>query len=381
LKVAAPTFEEFLDARTKWNFALQRSLDNHIFLTWEWLSCWWKHYGNKRNFILVTINDGEKILAAAPLMNTEYNLFGMKLRKIEFIGTPASDYHSFLLTVKKPEYTRTMIKYVNRIAPDWDCFEFEEVPTDSETADVLRTISKEPFKLKEDIGTLCPYIILPSKFEDYFKGLGSNWRRNMRRWVKKLKQDFKVEFKICNSVETIDDALRTFFDLHQKRWRSKRQPGEFADKTFCDFHHDVARSFAEKGWLTLCFLTLDDEPVSAVYAFKYAQKMFNYLTGFDPQYSIYRVGHLIFLYLIQHSMNNGTKEFDFMRGDESYKRQWNPVVRKNLELRAIRKRFVPIVYNWIMHARARAIMKNDRFSSSMRKIGRPIFGKVLSTNT
>jgi len=381
LKVAALTFDEFLDSRTEWNFALQRSLDNHIFLTWEWLSCWWKHYGNKRDFIVVTINKGEKILAAAPLMNTEYNIFGMKLRKIEFIGTPASDYQSFLLTVKNPEYTRTIINYVTRIAPDWDCFEFEEVPTDSETAGVLRTISREPFKLKEEISTLCPYIVLPSTFEDYFKGLGSNWRRNMRRWGKKLNRDFKVEFNICNSTETIDEALRTFFDLHEKRWRSQGEPGAFADKTFCDFHHDVARSFAEKGWLNLCFLTLNDEPVSTVYAFKYSQKMFNYLSGFDPQYSEYRVGHLVFLYLIKHSINNGIEEFDFMRGDESYKRLWNPVIRRNLKLGAIRKTFVPIVYSWIMHARSRALVKNDMFSSFMRKIGRPIFSRVLSTNT
>jgi len=314
-------------------------------------------------------------------MNTQYNLFGMKLRKIEFIGTPASDYHTFLLTARDPEYTRTIINYVNRLAPDWDCFEFEEVPTDSETAGVLRTLPKKSFNFEEEISALCPYIILPSRFEDYFEGLGSNWRRNMRRWGKKLNQDFKVEFKICDSVETIEDTLKAFFSLHQKRWRSKGQPGAFTDKAFCDFHHDVAKYFAEKGWLTLCFLTLDDEPVSTVYAFKYAQKMFNYLSGFDPQYSEYRVGHLVFLYLIKHSMNNGIKEFDFMRGDESYKRLWNPMMRKNLKLGAIRKTFVPIVYSWIMHARARAIMKNDRFSSLMRKIGRPIAGKVLSTNT
>ncbi len=314
-------------------------------------------------------------------MHTEYNLFGLKLRKIEFIGAPASDYHSFLLTVKKPEYARMMINHVTHNAPSWDCFEFEEVPLDSETACVLRTVSKEPFKLEEEVNTLCPYIILPGTFEEYFKGLGSNWRRNMRRWGKKLNKDFKVEFKIYDRAETIEEALKVFFDLHQKRWLSKGQRGAFADKTFCDFHYDVARSFAEKGWLNLCFLTLNDEPVSTVYAFKYAQKMFNYLSGFDPQYSEYRVGHLVFLYLIEHSMNNGIKEFDFMRGGESYKRLWNTVIRKNLELRAIKKTFVPIVYNWIVHARTRALMKDDGLSSLMRKIGRQMFGKVLPMNT
>ncbi|MFX1300843.1 MAG: GNAT family N-acetyltransferase [Promethearchaeota archaeon] len=375
------TFEEFLDSRTEWNSALRQSLDNHIFLTWEWLSCWWKHYGSRRDFILVTIKKDEKILAAAPLMNTEYKLFGMNLRKIEFIGAPASDYHSLLLTAKKPEYTRTMINYTNRITPDWDCFEFEEVPTDSETAAVLRNISEEPFKLKEETSALCPYITLPSKFEDYFKQLGSNWRRNMRRWEKKLKQDFEVEFKICDSVEKIEEALGTFFDLHQKRWRSKGKSGAFADEEFCDFHLDVARTFAETGWLNLCFLTLNGEPASAIYAFKYGQKMFNYLCGFDPRYSEYRVGHLVFLYLIQHSVNSGMKEFDFMRGGESYKNLWNTMMRENLKLSAMRRAFIPIVYSWIMHARARAILKDDRFSSLLRKFGRPILNRALSTNT
>jgi len=202
----------------------------------------------------------------------------------------------------------------------------------------------------------------------------------MRRWGKKLKRDFKVEFNIYDSRETVDDALGTFFTLHQKRWRSKSELGAFADKTFCDFHYDVARSCAEKGWLSLCFLTLDDEPVSAVYAFKYGEKMFNYLSGFDPQYSEYRVGHLAFLHFIEHSMNKGIKEFDLMRGDEPYKRLWNPVMRKNLGLRATRKTFVPLVYNWVMHARSRAVTRNDSFSSFVRKVGRPMFRKVLSRN-
>lgn len=292
-------------------------------------------------------------------MNTEYNLFGMNLRKIEFIGTPASDYQSFLLTAKKPEYARIMIKYVTSIAPNWDCFEFKEVPTDSETAGVLRTISKEPFTLEEEISTLCPSIILPSKFEDYFRGLGSNWRRNMRRWGKKLKKDYKVDFNIHNDSDTLDRAMKTFFNLHQKRWQSRGQRGAFTDPKFRNFHLDVAKSFAEKGLLSLCFLTLNGEPVSAVYAFEYANKMFCYLAGFDPYYSEYRVGHLIFLNFIKNSIENGLREFDFMRGGESYKSHWNTMARKNLKIKAIRKRIVPMIYDWIT--------KNNKFSSLVYK--------------
>ena len=369
LRVAALTFEEFLDARTEWDFALQRSLDKNIFLTWEWLSSWWRHYGDKRRFILVAVSGNEKILAAAPLMSSKYKLYGLKLGKMEFSGTPAADYHTFLLTEKRTEHVKLIMEYANYVAADWDCIEFKEVPEDSETVKILRAFSKESFKFEERIINLCPYILLPGKFEDYFQGLGSNWRRNMRRWGKKLKKDYKVDFNIHNDLDTLDGAMKTFFNLHQKRWQSQKHSGAFADPKFRDFHHDVAKSFAEKGWLSLCFLTLNGEPVSAVYAFKYANKIFNYLTGFDPQYSEYRVGHLIFMYFIKHSIENGLREFDFMRGGESYKLQWKALTRRNLEVRAVRKRIVPMVYDWIT--------KNDKLTPLVYKLGERLsLGKI-----
>ncbi len=347
MKVAELTFEQFLNYKTEWCEALQRSCDNHIFLTWEWLSTWWKHFGDERIFTLITVWDEGKLIAAAPLMSSSYKLAGLRLRKIEFVGTPAADYQTFLLTDNKVECAKLIVGYVNSKASRWDCIEFEDVPEESETMKILNTCSTRKLKFEERNLNICPYIILPAKFEDYFQGLGSNWRRNMRRWEKRLKNDYKVNFYIHEDLDSLDRAMKKFFYLHQKKWQSEKRVGAFADRKFRDFHMSVARSFAEKGWLNLCFLTLNDEPVSAIYAFKYKNKIFNYLTGFDPKYSEYRVGHLLFLYSIKNSIENGLKEFDFMRGGESYKQQWNTLIRNNLEVRAIKKRILPVVYDFL----------------------------------
>ena len=362
LKIAELTFEEFLDARKIWDNALEKSVDNHIFLTWEWLSNWWKHYGDKRKFILVTVNKGKRILAAVPLMSSRYKLYGLELRKIEFIGTPVSDYHSFILHEKKPEYAKLMIEYASHIATGWDCIELQEVPENSETAKILRINSKKPFKFKEKILNPCPYVLLPSSFEDYFRSLGSNWRRNLRRWERRTKRDYKIDFNICSDINAVDDGMKIFFELHQKRWQLRKQPGAFSDKRFRDFHLDVARSFAERGWLALNFLTLNDEPVAAGYAFKYARKLFCYLSGFDPQYSKYEVGNLRHIYLIKYCIENGLEEYDFLRGGELYKNRWNISTRRNLQVRAIKRKFVPIVYD--------RITKNEKFSRLTYKLGK-----------
>ncbi len=59
-------FDEFFDSKHIWEEALEKSLDNNIFQTWEWLTTWWKHYGEKRRFSLIAVFEGGKILAAAP---------------------------------------------------------------------------------------------------------------------------------------------------------------------------------------------------------------------------------------------------------------------------------------------------------------------------
>lgn len=347
MKVTELTYDEFLNSKAEWDDALQRSSDNQIFQTWEWLSTWWKHFGDERIFKLITVRDGDRLIAAAPLMNSKYKLAGLKLTKMEFVGTPAADYQTFLLADKNAECVNLMLNYASGKGSGWDCMEFEDVPEDSETLKALKACSTKKLKFDERSLSICPYITLPARFEDYFQGLGSNWRRNLRRWEKKLKADFKVDFYVHKDVDTLDKAMQKFFYLHQIKWQSEKRAGVFAKPVFREFHQDVAKSFAEKGWLNLSFLSLNDEPVSAIYAFRYRNKMFNYLTGFDPKYGDYHVGHLLFLYSIKKSIEEGLREFDFMRGDESYKQNWNTLIRNNLEVRRIKRRIVPVVYDFI----------------------------------
>lgn len=347
MKAVELTFDEFLNSENEWANALQRSGDNHIFLTWEWLSTWWKYFGDQRTLRLITVKEDEKLIAAAPLMSSRYKLAGMIMKKLEFMGTPSADYQTFLLVDKKPACVSSIVDYASNEGSSWDCIEFKDVPEDSETIGLLRNCLAEKPKFEERAVNVCPYIILPSKFESYFQGLGSNWRRNMRRWEKRLKEEFTVGFVVQNNIDELAQSMEDFFELHQKKWASEKCPGAFSNRKARDFHQELARRFAEKGWLSLSFLTLNDKPVSVIYGFKYGNKLFNYLTGFDPEYSDYHVGHLLFLYSIRNATENGVREFDFMRGNEDYKQLWNTQVRHNLEVRAIKKKIVPVVYDFL----------------------------------
>lgn len=319
-------------------------------MTLEWLIAWWNYYGTNRELVLLVVEDNNRALAVAPLMSTTYALSRFKLRKIEFIGTPSSDYHTFLFGDESLLCARMLLEYIKERLPAWDCMEMKDMPQSSVTARVLRAVSGESLELKERKMDLCPSIPLPVTFEEYFRKLGRSTRKKLRQWERRLRRDYKAEIREYHKMGSIEEAMRIFFELHQKRWQAKHGLGLFADRTFCDFHLEVAKRFAEKGWLRLYFLTANDEAVSAAYAFSYQNKLYYYLCGFDPRYSKYGVGNLMTKHLVRISIEEGLTELDLMRGDHPHKRHWNTIVRRNIELNATRWRPVPKVYNWMMRS-------------------------------
>ena len=344
------SFEQILEFGVYWDELLDGGKDDHVFMTMEWLTTWWKHYSDNRKLLLLIVEDEKRVLAVAPLMETTYKLFGLKLQMIEFVGTPHSDYHAFICLEKSLVCLRMLMSYVRECLTTWDCIELKDIPENTETARILKLISGEPMELEERKLDLCPSIPLPQTFEEYFRKLGKTTRKRLRQGKRKLGSNHKVEFRRYDEIGSVEESMKTFFDLHQKRFQSKGAPGLFVDETFRNFHLEVAKRFAEKGWLRLYFLTVDDEAVSAVYAFLYKSKLYYYLSGFDPKYSKYGVGNLTTKNLVRIGIEEGLKELDFMRGGHLYKTHWNTVIRRNIELSTIRCNPVAKAYEWFVRS-------------------------------
>ena len=58
---------------------------NNIFLTWEWISTWWKYFGDKKELCIILIEDKNEIVFVAPLMKSSFFIDKLNMNKIEFI--------------------------------------------------------------------------------------------------------------------------------------------------------------------------------------------------------------------------------------------------------------------------------------------------------
>lgn len=345
---AVEDFNKFESLREFWNSFLQKSLDNDVFSTWEWLWCWWKHFGNGRKLRILMVKEKNQIIAIAPFMLSNYSFlhFG-KLAKIEFMSSPHGDYNNFILTKREVECVTLLLNALTKFS-DWNMLDLKDIREESASAKTLSSIASsknENLKLNLKIKTLCPYIRLPPSIKAYKERLSRNMRRNLSKRMRKLSKIYKVEFISQREFSSVSKAMETFFRLHQKRWKAKGKSGAFASEDFRKFHLDLAEKFDEKGWLGLSFLVLDGEPVAAAYSFDYNSKKYGYLTGFDPDFKQFGVGNLLKMHIIEECIRKSYREYDLTRDFEPYKANWATNIRKNYMASLVRDSLLAKIYN------------------------------------
>src|SRR5271157_2117020 len=235
-------FDELNDFGTDWNQLLSKSLDNHPFLTSQWLTSWWKHFGKDKELKLFAAKSEGKPSIVIPVMYSTCRTFGSKRRKVSFVAAPDSDYQVFLVT-NLQEASRTVNQLIGTIMEDSaaDCVVFGEVPEDSVTAKLLKDANVNGSGVSSSVINSCPYIPLPNNTDIFLQNLGSKMRRNLKVGEKQASKDFQVKFVKYDEIGTVEEAMNILFDLHQKREIAIGNFGVFSNEVNKSFHMQVAK--------------------------------------------------------------------------------------------------------------------------------------------
>jgi hypothetical protein len=345
--------------RDSWNTVLSRSADDSPFLTWEKMAASIKYLEKNQMLRILYVTDENKIVAIAPLrqLRSAFNeCFGYNV--IEPLAHGDTDYSGLILTERPTECLKTILTYLYD-KDDWDFLNIYDIPETSNIFDLLEN-NKHLFpKFEKEQGIICPYIPIPNSIKGIKGSLSYNFRKNLRKSLMKLERDHgKVELREYCELGSLEDTVRLFFNLHQKRWTFKGEPGGFARQKPRDVYLQTAKLFAEKDWFALYFLMVNGEPVAAKYCLKYKHKLYGNLGGWDPDYSAYSVGHLIMEKILQKCIQENITEYDFLQGDESYKFKWSRTYRRNLNLRFVNRKFSSQLIKLGMEAAKRTKLDN-----------------------
>jgi CelD/BcsL family acetyltransferase involved in cellulose biosynthesis len=338
---------ELLSLKEPWK-ALLAKCDHTVFSTWEWMTTWWKHFGRNKELFLLIAEENGALIGAAPFAYSNLKSHGFPIRKIEFIGTPKSDYNNFVTSRNSETCIRLFLEYAFQFYQKrLDSIELDDVTEPSTLMVVQRTKGHLQTVSNRSLHE-CFYITLPDSYESLYSQLEYKFRQNLRRSMRNLEKTGKVEFADYSGTNENAVGMQVLFDLHQRRWTNKGDTGAFAEPAVRAFNLDIADQFAQLGWLSLHSLNVNRVPVASAYGFKYNSKFYYYLHGINPDYHRFSVGNLLVVNLLKECIENQFTEFDFLRGDETYKGRWTSSSRKNYNITITKRNFGLREKNWFL---------------------------------
>lgn len=182
----------------------------------------------------------------------------------------------------------------------------------------------------------CPYLDLPSDcWDGYLATLPPTRRQALRRKERNLRRDHVVT--ITDYGETrVDEGLTHLVTLHERRWAEGGEGGAFRNAAVRHLHRRFAAELAVRGQLWLTTLDLDGEPAAAWYGFTSGNTVYFYQSGRDPRWDRDSVGRVLMAAMIRRAIERGYRRFDFLRGEDAYKREWTETQRFTEEITVFR---------------------------------------------
>jgi len=309
--------------RSAWNELLDATAYPCVFRRHEWLSIWWKWFGEGRKLHVIQILSGSNLVGVLPLYQARRGgRFSLRPRKLTLIGTGGPTFPEYLGPIVHRDHTEAIVRELSASlisSPAWDGIEFPDIPPDdAATLALAEALAKERPMLRLP-GTACPYMDLPDSYESFLERLGHHGRKRERKKLRKAEGAFRVELDVLDSVERFQDVFPRIVELNRSSRAHHGDRSPFDNSRYAGFHREVIESFLPCGVAQLYLLRFDGKPVAFQYGYLYREKYYAFQNGFDSSVHEYSPGAVLFQLIFQRLLAGGVKEFDFLRGGESYK--------------------------------------------------------------
>ncbi|HEY7492090.1 MAG TPA: GNAT family N-acetyltransferase [Candidatus Tectomicrobia bacterium] len=323
----------FRDLQTEWLQLLSQMPFQSVFLTPQWQSTWWYHFGGGHQLHVLTVrsDDGE-LQGLAPLMFEHGTAASPRLALIGDLEL--CDYLDLLIRPAwQYEVGQALVHYlVSQIGEETELC-LTNLAWCSLTPALLHDrLAAEGLAVEIDRVETCPTITLPADWDAYLATLRGKDRHEMRRKIRRAMADAQLEYMVTSNGAELDEHLETFFALHRmSRQHAKR---DFMTAAKAAFFRDMAHRLWSRGWIELTVLHADQVPVAALCCFTYGTTYAAYNASYHPDYGHLSVGIVLFANRIQSAIARRFADFDFLRGDEDYKYRFGATDRPLYQLLA-----------------------------------------------
>ncbi|MFH1215533.1 MAG: GNAT family N-acetyltransferase [Pseudomonadota bacterium] len=308
----------WLDVRVKWNDLLRKNEKYfNPFLSFEWLYSWWEIFGENKELLIITVNNGGALVGIAPLMVSSKTGFNI----CEFIGTGRSDYLGFIVDRElRHAVFSIFFEYLkNRVSLhliNLRDYYFEPL-------EIIEAANAVGLKAEAIIGDVAPRVIMPGAWEEYLNTKSRKSRANRKRELRQVESDSEITISCEKTYKA--ELISELAQVEARSWKSERGNPRFRGKGRAFFSAFFER-FAELGWLEVWVLRYRGEALahSVNFCCDDVTYVYNLAHCQDSEKFVKHrsLGSTLTAFALRESFHHHRQIYDFLRGDEPYKKLW-----------------------------------------------------------
>lgn len=287
----------------EWHDLWERDPAATPFQSPAWLVPWVRTFAGP-DWLVATMRRRGRLMAVLPLFCVD-DVHG---RRLMSMGAGISDYGD---GVFDPEVGCEEASMLITALRDWHAIELLQVPLESP---LLRAPAPEGWSDCRRSAEPCPVMPLPTV-------LSRHMRQNLRYYRRRVERS-GIEHASTSSGDAALTLLEGLFALHGARWQTRGSPGVLAEDKIRSFHRQAVPALADAGLLRMHVLHRRGMPVAVGYILTAKVRAYDYITGFNPDLAALGLGTVLIGCTIEAAVEEGAREFDFLRGREDYKYRW-----------------------------------------------------------
>jgi CelD/BcsL family acetyltransferase involved in cellulose biosynthesis len=312
-----------------WNGLSEAAKHPNVFTTFDWFRAWNQQATNidmkhRRRLNVLVLKAEDSVVGIAPLICRTVSRFGLSIRKIEFLESPA-DYNDMLLGGAQSAHIKALLNYLEQTQQEWDLVDLRSM-RDSGNAiaaleQTLQTSNLSHRRLPEAV---CPYLHIDCQVSDMIGKFSRSVRRTLRNQQYRLDRMSSegLRVRIIEHPELEPSLLEAFIALEsQKRVQGKLVPPLFANTP--QVFQSLFNSLGPRGWLYAALMELGDHPIAFQFGFRCGDALWDFSKAYDSAYSHLSPGTMLVPAILDYGFSRGYREYDFLRGEEPYKMRWS----------------------------------------------------------
>lgn len=179
-----------------------------------------------------------------------------------------------------------------------------------------------------------PYVDTRGDWDEYWQSRSRNQRRGVNRLRNRLRELDGVSLEIATGRDSLERRLDEAFRIEASGWKGAHRTAITSSPETERFYRDVATWAADRGMLRLASLRVGGRPVSMELSLEADRRYYLIKPGFDPDFAKLGPGKLLTCEMVTRAFETGLESFEFLGGDDAYKRVWADRTRERMEFLA-----------------------------------------------